>query len=70
MELDMSPRPERRIEAARAGRTIFIRARPCPHCCSQEFYTSSNQCVPCTKQRSAANNVEIRRIYREAKARP
>lgn len=67
MRMDDEPRIERRVDAAKAGRTIYIRQRPCPDCDSQEFYTSSGQCVPCTKERAAANCTEIRRMLREAK---
>lgn len=61
------PRAEKRLEAAKAGRTIYLRARPCPVCDSHEFYTSSGQCVPCTKERAAQGVSSIRQTYREAK---
>lgn len=64
---DDEPRVERRVDAAKAGRTIYIRQRPCPVCDSQEFYTNSGQCVPCTKERANRNNSAIRQAYREAK---
>ena len=67
MAMDDEPRIERRVDAARAGRTIYIRPRPCPECDSQAFYTSSGQCVPCTKERAASNLGLIRRMLREAK---
>ena len=61
------PRFEKRMEAAKAGRTIYLRGRECPACGSNEFYTSSNQCVPCTKARAKKNCEIVRQTYREAK---
>jgi len=64
---ESEPRTESRMEAAIAGRTIFLRERPCRTCGSHEFYTNSGQCVPCTKRRAKAQNDALRSVYRAAK---
>lgn len=57
------------MEAAKAGRTIFMPANPCPVCGDPHRYTSSNQCVTCTKERAAGYTDRVRRELREAKDR-
>lgn len=47
------------MEAARAGRKIRI-ASPCRVCGCKLRYTSSNQCVPCTKDRAREYEDSIR----------
>lgn len=64
---DEAPRFESRWKAAEAGRSQYV-GKPCIHCDSPVRYTSSNQCVVCTKARAAENTKELRRMLRDAKA--
>lgn len=66
-DMEQEPRYETRGDAAKAGRTIWLRQRPCQVCGLHEFYTSSNQCVACTKERAKRHCESVRQIYRDAK---
>ena len=66
METETEPRLEPRIEAARAGRRIYLVRKGCRKCKCRLRYTSSGACVPCTKDRSVAYNEQLRKILREA----
>lgn len=60
---------ETRRQAAEAGRHIYLRRRKCAECGCPRFYTSSGQCVDCTKARATAALVELRDALRSAKER-
>ncbi len=49
---DDEPRHETRMEAAQAGRHIYLR-QPCQVCGDEQRYVSSGQCVACTKVRAS-----------------
>jgi ribosomal protein L37E len=46
------PRAEGRMDAARAGRRHYLRAKPCGSCGDSIFYTSTGKCVACTNRRA------------------
>ena len=66
MASDQSPRREKRLAAATAGRTKFL-GRPCPKCDSEVRYTSSGQCVACTFDRAAKHANAIRDALKAAR---
>ena len=61
------PHRETRMEAAKAGRRRYL-ADPCPVCEEEVRYTSSGQCVTCTKERASRYTEEIRSRLREAQS--
>lgn len=63
------PFVETRRQAADAGRHIYLRRRKCGACGCARFYTSSGQCVDCTKARATAATIELRNALRESKRR-
>ena len=69
-QLEDEPRHETRQEAAEAGRVKFICDRECQKCRSLVRYTSSRQCVDCSKSRVAKYVQGIRRTLRRAKGKP
>lgn len=66
VDSDEEPRRERRIDAAKAGRRFFVHKTPCRTCHSRLRYTSSNQCVACTKDRAARYQERIREYLADA----
>lgn len=56
------------MEAARAGRVHYLRAKACPACGNRVYYTSTGKCVQCTNERAVAWQRKIRDTLREAKA--
>lgn len=63
---EQAPRREKRIEAAKAGRRVYIGTKPCGECASKHRYTSSGQCVRCTKDRAAEYNKRLRSLLAKA----
>lgn len=57
---------ESALVAAAAGRLKFL-GRPCRKCGGEVRYTSSRQCVACTKARAIADQAMIREMLRANK---
>lgn len=58
-----------RLAAAKARQKTFL-GRPCPDGHNGLRYTSSGQCVECTKARGRVNNDAIRRLLRGEEPAP
>lgn len=61
---DDLPRKESRLEAAKGRRRIYINKAACDKCNGRLRYTSSGQCVPCTKRRAEKNLRRLRSLLR------
>lgn len=55
------------LEAAQAGLTIYIADKACKRGHGRERYTTTGQCVICTKERAKERQTRIREIRDEAR---
>jgi hypothetical protein len=55
------------MEAAQAGLTIYTSDKPCKHLHGRQRYTSTGQCVACTKLRAKENLYNLRRTLADAR---
>lgn len=63
----MATNAKARMKAAEDGEVHFVSPRECPRCGSALRYTSSNQCVPCTKARAQGDCDDIRATLKRAR---
>ena len=58
------PKKSARMRAAEAGRVKYRAKDPCNHSGNHERYTSSAQCVTCTKDRGRESTRKLREALR------